>query len=162
MSGVREAAYNILVWPQLEYAAAIWDPHTKVKTEQTEKVQRRAARWTTCNIDRMANVSAMLENLGWRTLEQRRADSRLCLLYKIVNNMVAVPLPDYIKPNPRTSCRGHSVTFQQIHTGKDIYKYSFFSHWQSFSGMPILESAVSSPSHDIFKVEIGKLQHVKP
>ena len=41
--------------------------------------------------------------------------------------MVAVPLPDYIKPNPRTSRRGHSMTFQQIHTGKEFYKYSFFS-----------------------------------
>ena len=116
MSGVREAAYNTLVRPQFEYAAAIWDPHTKVKTEQIEKVQRRAARLTTFNFDRMASVSAMLETLGWRTLEQRRADSRLCLFYQIVNNMVAVPLPDYIKPNPRTSRRGHSMTFQQIHT----------------------------------------------
>ena len=102
MSGVREAAYNTLVRPQVEYAAAIWDPHTKVKTEQIEKVQWWTARWTTCNFDRMASVLAMLETFGWRTLELRRADSRLCLFYKIVNKMVAVPLPDYIKPNPRT------------------------------------------------------------
>ena len=110
MSGVREASYRTLVRPQLEYAVAIWDPHNKVKTEQIEKVQRRAAHWTTCNFDRMASFSAMLETLGWRTLEQRRADSLLCLFYKIVNNMVAVPLPDYIKPNPCTSHRGHSMT----------------------------------------------------
>ena len=162
MSGVREAAYNTLVRPQLEYAAAIWDPHTKVKIEQIEKVQQRAARWTTCNFDRMTSVSAMLETLGWRTPEQRCADSRLCLFYKIVNNMVAVPLPDYIKPNPHlTSRRGHSMTFQQIHTGKDVYRYSFFPlavvQWNALP-----ESAASSPSLVIFKVEIGKLQHVKP
>ena len=127
MSRVREAVYNTLVWPQLEYAAAIWE----VKTEQIEKVQWRAARWTTCNFDRMASVSAMLETLGWRTLEQRRADSRLCLFYKTVNTMVAVALPNYIKPNPR---RGHSMKCQQIHTGKDI-NIPFF-HKQLFSGMP--------------------------
>ena len=75
ISGVREAAYNNLVRSQLEYVSAICDPHHRDKISQIEKVQRRAARWTTCNFDRRANVAEMLESLGWRPLEQRRADA---------------------------------------------------------------------------------------
>ena len=161
MSGVREAAYTTLVRPQLEYAAAIWDPHHKDKINQIEKVQRRAARWTSCNFDTRASVSDMLETLGWRSLQQRRADARLCLFFKIVNNMVAVSLPDYIQPNPRTSRRGHSRSFCQLHTGKNYYKYSFFPlaivQWNALP-----EDVVSSPNLDIFKAAVGKLQHSKP
>ena len=76
---VRETAYNALVRPQLEYAAPIWNPHTKEKILQLEKIQRRAARWTTCNYDYRSSVTAMLDQLTWRTLEQSRADVRLCL-----------------------------------------------------------------------------------
>ena len=57
----------------------VWDPHTKDKSKQVEKVQRRAARWVSCNYVRLACVSDMLETLGWRSLQQRRADTRLCL-----------------------------------------------------------------------------------
>ena len=63
MSGVREAAYTTLVWQQLEYAAAIWDPHHKDKIDQIEKVQQRAACWTSCNFDTRASVSDMLETV---------------------------------------------------------------------------------------------------
>ena len=161
MSGVREAAYTTLVRPQLEYAAAIWDPNHDDKIKQIEKVQRRAARWTTCNFGRMASVTDMIETLGWRTLEQRRADARLCLFFKIINNMVAVPLPDYIQPNPRISRRGHFRSFCQLQTTKDYYKYSFFPlaivQWNALP-----EEVVCSPNLDIFKAAVGKLQHSKP
>ena len=60
---VREPAYNMLVRPQLEYAAPIWDPYTKEKTLQLEKIQKRATRWTTSNYDYGSSVTSMLDQL---------------------------------------------------------------------------------------------------
>ena len=68
-----------------------WDPHTKKLITQIEQVQRRAARWTVSNFDRQARVTRIVQDLGWRTLDQRRADDILCY------GLAAVPLPDYIQ-----------------------------------------------------------------
>ena len=116
---VRETAYNTLVRPQLEYASLVWDPHHKEKILQLEKVQRRAARWTTSSFDYRSSVTAIVNDLGWRTLEQRRADARLCLFFKMVYGLVVVPLPDYIEQSNRISRYCHSMTFRQLHTSKD-------------------------------------------
>ena len=158
---VRETAYNTLVRPQLEYAAPIWDPYTKEKTLQLEKIQRRAARWTTSNYDYRSSVTSMLDQLSWRTLEQRRADARLCLFYKMIHGIVAVPLPDYVQPTYRVSRYCHSMTFRQIHTNRNYYKYSFFPlaivQWNALP-----ESVVSLQDLEAFMVAVSKLQHSKP
>ena len=158
---VRETAYNTLVRPKLEYASSIWDPYTKDKISQIEKVQLRAARWTTSNYDYRSSVTSMIENLGWRTLEQRRSDARLRLFYRIVYGPVAVPIPDYIQPKTWTSKNCHSMTFRQIHTHRNFYKYSFFPlaivQWNALP-----ESVVCLPTLDAFKEEVGKLHHSHP
>ena len=114
MPRIRETANNTLVRPQLEYASAVWDPHTKDKVNQIELVQRRAARWTCSNYDRKASVIEMVINLGWCSLEQRRADASLYLFYKIVYGIVAIPLPDHIQRSTKAS-RFNSMTFRQVY-----------------------------------------------
>ena len=161
MSKVRETAYNTLVRPQLEYTSAVWDPHTKERITQIEKVQRRAAHWTVNNFDQQASVTKIIQKLGWRTLEQRRADARLCLFYKIIHGLVAVPLPDYIQYSNRISRYFHSMTFRQVHTSRDFYKFSFFPlSIVQWNALP--ESIACLQSIDAFKAAVCELQHSSP
>ena len=63
MLKVRETAYT-LVRPQLEYAWAVRDLYTKVRTSQTEQVRRRAACWTVSNYDWHASATKIVQDLG--------------------------------------------------------------------------------------------------
>ena len=103
------------------------EPYTKQNIQKIEMVQRRAARWVSNSYSSYHSVSAMLSNLGWRSLEYRRYDLRLAMFYKIQYSLVAVPMPSYFEHLIRITHHMHPLSFRQVHVSADYYRYSFFS-----------------------------------
>ena len=89
-SGIRETAYKTIVRPQLEYASTTWSPYTKKDTYKVEMVQRRSIRWICNSYSNYDSVTAMQSDLCLRSLEQRRVDASVIMLYKIIHGIVAI------------------------------------------------------------------------
>lgn len=158
---LRETAFKALVRPLVEYASPVWSPYTKKNIHKIEMVQRRAARWTVGNYSTYASVTDMLSQLGWRSLEQRRADARLCLFYKIVHGLVAVPIPPYAQQPMKIPRHSHDLYFRQISTRTDYHKYSFFplaiAQWNRLPSTVALQ-----PTFDHFRVAVSAVTHRMP
>ena len=142
--------------PQLEYASTVWSPHTATDITKLEAVQRRSARWATRDYQRNSSVTQMIKDINWRTLEQRRIDSQLTLMYKITYDLVTIPAADYLIPNTRQSRHNHLRAYRQIPTLKDYYKYTFFPrtivHWNALPFyIPVLPT-VAQFSHAVCQV----------
>ena len=80
--------------------------------------------------------TALLNDLGWQQLNERRKQQRLMMLYKISNQLVAIP-PNVLKTPGRT-LRDHSKKHQTIITTCNTVKYCFFQNtipeWNKLPG----------------------------
>ena len=110
----------------VEYSATVWDPYTKTEIKLIEAVQRRAARYVLNRHHYTSSVGDMLEQLEWTSLEHRRRLSRLSMLYKITNNLVAIQKEQYLKTTSRVSRRCNNQGFYIPQSSADYHLYSFF------------------------------------
>mgnify|MGYP005696526191 CR=1 FL=1 len=85
---VKTTSNITYVGPCVEHTVCAWNPHTGNVSKGTglsgkvKMAQRQAAHWVLGRDNeqhRKDSVTAMLQKLEWRTLEQRRADIRLTM-----------------------------------------------------------------------------------
>ena len=151
---IKTQAYTALVRPTLEYASAVWDPHTQKHITSIEQVQRRAARFATnCRSREPGCMTQSLEHLQLLPLAARRKQSRLTHFYRTVNDHnTTVTIPSYFKAqSTRYSTRSyHSSKYIIPHTRTNIYKNSFFPRTiTDWNGLP--KRMMYSLSVDSFK-----------
>lgn len=96
--------YKALVRPLVEYACTVWDPHTQKNISKLEMLQRRYARFVFNDYQRTSSVNSMLQELQWPTLQERRAQYKVVMIYRCVNFLVDIP-PAYVAPAPMISQR---------------------------------------------------------
>ena len=110
---VKLKAYLTLVRPHLEFASSCscaWDPHFGVLVDQLEMVQRKAVRFVLNKYSRDESVTEMLAELKLCSLELRRKQARLRLLFKIDHKEtpLVTPLQLRLKSLQRRNDNGHS------------------------------------------------------
>ena len=79
--GLKEQCYKTLVRPTMEYASCVWDTYTNTNIKKLEMVQRRAARFVKGDYDRTSSVTAMIDELGWDTIQERRQQAKATMFY---------------------------------------------------------------------------------
>jgi hypothetical protein len=133
----------------------VWDLHLQKDIDRIENVQRRQARFIYSDYKRTSSVTAIINELGWKPLNERRKEQRLVLLFKIVNDLVAIPADNNIEYNQRPSRTSNSKQIKVPSATTEIYKHSFVpitvKDWNTLT-----ESAVSRKTVEGFKAVISR------
>ena len=158
---MKSVAYKTLIWPQLEYASTVWSPHTATDIQKVEAVQRRAVRWKYRDYSYTSSVTAMMKDLNWRPMDHKRIESRIIMLYKVTYDLVAIPASQCHTRNTRLSRHVHPLSYRQIPTLKDYYRFTFFPrsviHWNALPAhIPVL------PTLAQFSSAVCQVIHVSP
>lgn len=122
-STIKDQCYKSLVRPILEYAAPTWDPHTQNCIQSLEAVQRRAARFVTGDYHTTSSTSQMMNQLGWKTLQQRRHCAKVIMVYRIIYFLVDIDPSCYYRTSNAINT---SARFMVPFCRTDSYRHSFF------------------------------------
>ena len=144
---IKLPCYITVVKFILEYASPVWSPYTKQDINRLEKVQCQSARFIMGGYSSYSSVSDMLKRLQLPSLEHRRSNSNIILLYKTINNVISISSDDLVSLTLAT--RGHQHRFPHIYTRNSSYHHSFFPRtirlWNSLPSEAILGSIQKAP-----------------
>ena len=146
--------YVALVRPHLEYASPVWSPHSQKYVHLIENVQMFAVKIISGEWN--APYHDCLHQLGLLTLQRRRLDLSLCLLFKYVNSLCY--FPEGLICRRRISGYNirvpHPLLLVKPFAKTNSHLFSFIPHVISiWNSLP--PSVVLAPSLNSFKLQLS-------
>ena len=147
-----EIKYTAFIRPLLEYGDVVWDNCAQYEKEELEKIQHEAARIVT-GATRLVSLHSLYAEIKWDSLQKRRNDHKLSLLFKMKNNLMPDYLSSLLPQNVGNASRyslGNSDNLQTIFSRTTIYSNSFLpSSIRAWNNLPT--EARQTASIDTFK-----------
>ena len=122
--------YLSLVRPHLDYASAVWSPYLIKDKAALESVQKFACHMATTSWD--SSYQDLLDLVDLPTLECRRLETRLCLLYKIIYNLCYFDEGVFTLRTSLSHHVPHNLVLNHPFARINSYFYSFVPHTTSY------------------------------
>ena len=160
----KDLAYRTIVRPKLEYCSTAWDPYTQELVDELEAVQKLAARRVTGQIarwradeERQVSATALVDELGWEKLQDRRKKDRLCAMYCAHQGEGGwKELSGQLEPAQYIARHDHDWKMHNKGTRTNVGKYSFLNRTsRDWNALP--EEAFEVESRAMFKRKLTNL-----
>ena len=90
-------------------------------------MQNHAAGYVTSRYRNTSSMTDMLEELEWESLESRRVEARVTMLYKIIQDLIDIPASKYLTPASSRTRALHSKKLRQFSASTESFRKSFHS-----------------------------------
>ena len=151
-------AYLTFVRPLLEYGSIIWNPQFSQDKTSVESVQRYYTKkmFQRCNIP-FTSYEDRLYKINLKTLEYRRMETDLIMVYKILNNIVDIRQEDFFEMYVSTyNTRRHKLCITNSTPKTELEKSSFSKRavplWNKLP-----EEVVTAKSIAVFKTRLRQI-----
>ena len=146
-------AFTVYVRPILEYCSTVWNPHLNKDIQRIEKIQRK---FTKSIFPRTNPLSyeGRLSYLNLSTLESRRHEHSLCIIYGMFHDLVSLNFSDFFTlNNNNTRNKGTKISVNRCNTHfrKMDFSNRYISTWNNLT-----ENIVNSSSMITFKKNLKK------
>ena len=110
------------------------------------------------NYQQKSSVTQMLADLNWDSLEDRRTETRIKLMQRIINGEVEINTEHILIPHgSNRASRSNSNKIQRPLVKKDVHKYSFFprtiADWNQQSSTAANQQAANGPEAAVAATE---------
>ena len=143
--------YNAIIQPYFDYCSPLWDNCGIGLKDRLQKYQNRAARVITGSTYDIRS-SNLLEELNWKSLEERRKYLKSIFVYKILNGHSAPNLQDAFCLhnnrdniyNLRNSETDLALPMPKREFGKRCFSYNGAVHWNNLPHNAKIAASVNS------------------